>query len=147
MKAALFIAIAFLAGGLLPIQGAINARLGQALHHPLQASLISFAVGTGFLACCLWLSGIGFPPLGTVGKVPWYLLCGGLMGAVFVTTVLVLVPRIGVANMLIGAMAGQLLISMLIDHFGWLGVPVHSLGISRILGGVFLLLGVALVRH
>lgn len=147
MKTTLFIAFAFLVGGLLPIQGAINARLGQLLHHPLQASLISFSVGTGFLACCLWLSGNGLPPLGIVGKVPWYLLCGGLMGAVFVTTVLILVPRIGVANMLIAAMAGQLFISMLVDHFGWFGVPVHPLGTSRVLGGLCLLLGVALVRH
>jgi transporter family-2 protein len=143
----LFIAIAFLVGGLLPIQGVINARLGQLLHHPLQASLTSFTVGAGFLAGCLWLTGVGFPTAGLVKEVPWYLLCGGLMGAVFVTTVLVLVPRIGVANVLIAAMAGQLFISMLVDHFGWLGVPVHSLGISRILGGIFLLLGVVLVRH
>ncbi len=147
MKSLFFIAIAFLVGGLLPIQGVINTRLGQLLHNPLQASLISFTVGTSFLACCLWLTGIGFPAVGSIGQVPWYLFCGGLMGAVFVTTVLVLIPHIGVANMLIAAMAGQLLISMLVDHFGWLGVPVHSLGISRILGGIFLLLGVVLVRY
>lgn len=147
MKATLFIAIAFLIGGLLPIQGVINARLGQVLNHPLQASLISFSVGTAFLVCCLWLARIGFPSPWIVTQVPWYLLCGGLMGAIFVSTVLVLVPHIGIANMLVAAMAGQMVISMLIDHFGWLGVPVHSLGISRILGGVLLLLGVVLVRH
>ncbi len=147
MKTTLFIAIALLVGGLLPLQGAINARLGQLLNHPLQASLISFAVGTGFLLGCLWLSGIGLPAVAMVGKVPWYLLCGGMMGAVFVTTVLILVPHIGVANMLIAAMAGQLLLSMVIDHFGWLGVPIHPLGLSRLLGGIFLLLGVALVRY
>ncbi|WP_432820891.1 DMT family transporter [Trichloromonas sp.] len=147
MKPAFFIAVAFLVGGLLPIQGAINARLGQALHHPLQASLISFTVGAGFLACCLWLTGIGFPSAGLVRQVPWFLLCGGLMGALFVSTVLILIPHIGVANMLIAAMAGQVFISMLVDHFGWFGVPVHSFGGSRILGGFFLLLGVVLVRH
>jgi transporter family-2 protein len=147
VKAALFIAIAFLVGGLLPIQGAINARLGQVLDHPLQASLISFTVGAGFLAGCLWLTGVGLPAPGVFREVPWYLLCGGFMGAVFVTTVLVLVPHIGVANMLVAAMAGQIFLSMLVDHFGWLGVPVHSLGLSRLLGGICLLLGVVLIRH
>jgi bacterial/archaeal transporter family-2 protein len=140
-------AIAFIVGGLLPIQGAINARLGQILHHPLQASLVSFGVGTGFLACCLWLTGIGFFSLGVAKEVPWYLFSGGLMGAVFVSVVLVLVPRIGIANVLVAALVGQLFISMLVDHFGWLGVPIHSLGISRIFGGLFLLVGVVLVRH
>lgn len=147
MKTFWFIALAFLVGGLLPIQGGFNARMGQLLAHPLQSSLISFAVGTLFLALCLVLPGIGLPGWGEIREIPWYLLTGGFMGAIFVTLVLLLIPRIGVANVVVASLAGQLLVSMLLDHFGWLGVPPHPLGIPRMLGGFCLLLGVFLVRY
>jgi transporter family-2 protein len=147
VKAFWFIALAFMVGGFLPIQGGFNARMGQLLDHPLQASLVSFAVGTLFLAVCLWLPGIGLPGLSQLRGIPWYLLTGGFMGAVFVTLVLLLIPRVGVANVLVATMAGQLVVSMLLDHFGWLGAPAHPLGISRVLGGLCLMLGVVLIRY
>jgi transporter family-2 protein len=48
---------------------------------------------------------------------------------------------------LVATMAGQLVVSMLLDHFGWLGAPTHPLGISRVLGGLCLMLGVVLIRY
>ncbi|MEJ2200706.1 MAG: DMT family transporter [Desulfuromonadaceae bacterium] len=147
MKALFHIGLAFLIGTLLPVQSAVNARLGQVLQHPLQAALISFSVGTGFLVGFVLLTGIGFPGSGLVHQVPWYLLCGGMLGAVYVTSILMLVPHIGVANVLMAALVGQLFLSMLIDHFGWLGVPVHACGFPRLLGALFLLIGVMLVRQ
>jgi len=139
--------LAFMVGGLLPVQGGFNARLAQLLDHPLQASLISFTVGTMVLAACLLLMGVGLPGVGLFRQVPWYLLTGGCMGAIFVTLVLILIPRVGVASVLMATMAGQLIVSMIFDHFGWLGNPVIPFGPARLVGGVCLILGVVLIRY
>lgn len=147
MKVFWLLILAFLVGGLLPVQGGFNARLGQLLDHPLQASLISFTVGTLFLAVCLWLTGIGLPGVGLFRQVPWYLLTGGCMGAIFVTLVLLLIPRVGVASVLLATLAGQLIVSMIFDHFGWLGNPVIPFGPARFIGGLCLILGVVLIRY
>lgn len=147
MKVFWLLMLAFMVGGLLPIQGGFNARMAQLLAHPLQASLISFAVGTMFLAGCLWTIGTGLPGFGLLRQVPWYLLTGGCMGAIFVTLVLLLIPRVGVASVLVATMAGQLVVSMLFDHFGWLGNPVIPFGPARLVGGACLILGVVLIRY
>ena len=63
------------------------------------------------------------------------------------TLVLVLIPRVGVASVLMATMAGQLIVSMIFDHFGWLGNPVIPFGPARLVGGVCLILGVVLIRY
>ena len=124
MKHLMLLAAALFAGGIIPIQGAVNARLGQLLRHPLQATFISFLgglIGVMLLLACIR------PPLptkDTISGTPLYLYSGGLFGVIFVTTVLMLIPRIGVATMLATAITGQLIVSLVIDHFGWLNVPV-----------------------
>lgn len=136
----LLILVAALVGGLMPVQGGINAQLGQLMKHPLQASFISFLGGVITLALILFIIRPQTPGLTELRNIPWYLFTGGILGALFVTTVLVLIPQIGTANMLAAAIFGQLTISLLIDHYGWLGVPVHSISWNRVFG-VFLLLG------
>jgi transporter family-2 protein len=58
----------------------------------------------------------------------------------------VLLPRIGAATLIALVVAGQLLSSLLCDHFGWFGVPVHTLDAPRAAGALLLLAGVALIR-
>ena len=69
------------------------------------------------------------------------------MGVVFVTAVLVLIPEIGVLKVLAAAMVGQLLVSAVIDHYGWLWVPVQPFSTSRISGMGCLLAGLYLVHR
>ena len=57
-----------------------------------------------------------------VGDVPWYYLIGGLLGAVYVTTVLVTVRTLGAGGVTAATIAGQLTISVVVDQLGLLGV-------------------------
>jgi transporter family-2 protein len=75
---------------------------------------------------------------------PWWL--GGLFGAAYLAIAIVLLPRIGAATLIALVVAGQLLSSLLCDHFGWFGVPVHTLDAPRAAGALLLLAGVALIR-
>jgi transporter family-2 protein len=146
MKGSSMLLIALAVGGLLALQGMVNAQLGKELSHPLQASLISFSVALLFLAILMLFYGIKVPTLQTLGEIPWYLYTGGLLGVIYVTTALVLIPRVGVANVILAIFVGQMLISICADHFGWFNTPARPIDISRAAGCILLLGGLYLIQ-
>jgi len=138
---------AVVCGFALPIQGAMSSKLAQSLDHPMQSTLISYL--GGLLACCLILLFLS-PPLPTLKKIAEidsYLYLGGILGTIFVTSMLVLMPRIGVANMLAAALVGQLIMSALLDHLGSFGNPIIKLSPSRIFGIALLFFGLYFVQR
>ncbi len=139
--------LAIAAGFMLPIQGALNARLGGLMAHPMQATLISY-IG-GLIACLLVLFFVqrSVPEIRKLADINWYLYCGGFLGAVFVSSMLYLMPKIGIANMLAAAIVGQLIMSTLLDHFGVLGNPQIPVNASRIIGILLLLLGLYFIQR
>ncbi|WP_271272225.1 DMT family transporter [Aliamphritea hakodatensis] len=139
--------LAIAAGFMLPIQGALNARLGGLMEHPMQATLISY-IG-GLIACLLVLFFVqrSVPEIRKLTEINWYLYCGGFLGAVFVSAMLYLMPRIGIANMLAAAIVGQLIMSTVLDHFGALGNPQIPVNSSRIIGIVLLLAGLYFIQR
>ena len=143
----LFIAAALAAGALMPIQGSLNAQLGKLLPHPLQSSLTNFFVGSLVLALMLVVIRAPWPTTGALTAISPHLFLGGVLGAIFVSIVLILIPRIGVLNVLAAALVGQLLISILIDHFGLFGVPVQPVSLSRVAGALSLAAGLALIQR
>ena len=147
MNKLLIIFLVMIVGSLIAWQGAINAQLGKILSHPLQAAFISFLGGTLALAAALMLMQIGFPSFSVIRGVPPYLLIGGLLGAIFVTSVILFVPKIGVANVLIAAVAGQLVLSLIIDNYGLLGVPKQDISMTRIAGTLLVIAGLFLVNR
>lgn len=147
MNSFLMIILAVIAGGLTAIQGAFNANLGKVLAHPLQATLISFVVGTLGTLVTLALMRAGLPSVSRLAGIPPYLFLGGLFGALFITATIFFIPKIGVASMLVAALLGQMLISLVLDHFGMFGVPVHSATLQRFAGVGFVILGLYLLTR
>ncbi|PIE69526.1 MAG: hypothetical protein CSA21_02050 [Deltaproteobacteria bacterium] len=141
------ILITLIAGCLMPVQPGINVLLSQVTSGPYMASLISFAVGTlALLVLCLALR-LPFPTLHTLTEVPWWYWTGGLLGAVFVTVTIIVAPRLGAVNMLTYLIVGQMLASLLLDHYGVLGFPQHTLNPWRVLGVLCLIIGVILIKR
>jgi transporter family-2 protein len=132
------------AGCLVGMQAPINSRLGKALGD-VQAATFSFLVGTAALLLVAAFVRGGLGNLGHVGRTPWWALVGGLLGAVFVTVALVTVRTLGASGLTAAVIAGQLMISVVIDRFGLLGVAKQHIGTSRVLGLVLLVAGVVLV--
>jgi transporter family-2 protein len=145
-KTLLLMAIAMFAAGVIPLQAAINGKLGEILKQPFLAAFVSFVGGTIFLAVIVLVTSRGVPTWPAGAGIPWYLFTGGLLGAVFVTMTLVLVPKIGTANVLAAAIVGQLILGVLIDHFGWLHVDPRPINLPRIIGCVVLLVGILLIQ-
>lgn len=143
----LFILLAILAGAMLPVQGVVNSQLGRVLDNVVLATLISFLVGSltllmVFLFRNNWSAGSGLQGL---RDVPPVLYIGGALGAIYVTAVAALIPKIGVANTMIAVILGQVLLSLLLDHLGVFGVEVRAINWLRFLGASLVVLGLVLV--
>jgi transporter family-2 protein len=138
----------FIVGGLFALQGPINAYLAKLIGSPIQASFVSFSVGTITLCFVCLVTGVGLPSLKGLLKVPPQWLVGGLFGAAVVTTTIFMVPRFGIAAVLLVALAGQLFFSLILDHFALLGLPQTPLDPWRVLGVTFVIFGAFLCnRH
>ena len=135
-----------LAGGATALQAPTNARLAVAMGSPVNAAFVSFAIGTvalGILAAALHVR----PDVGAAKAMPVWAWFGGLYGCVFVITAAWGVPKLGAALTITLMVAGQLLISMAIDHFGAFGVPRSPVGIGKLAGVALVFVGVLLVRR
>jgi transporter family-2 protein len=130
-------------GGFIALQAPINAGLGKATGS-FAAALVSFAVGTLILAAIVVASGKagGVPE---AANVQWYYLLGGILGAAYVFSALVLVDEIGAGGVAAATVTGQLVTSVLLDRLGVLGLEQTSLSWDRLLGVGLLLVGTYLV--
>ncbi len=142
-----YLFLAFLIGVANSIQSGVNSQLRIDTKNALLSSVISF--GTGFLAliiCYLFFNKEPIPSLENFKNISWWKWMGGLLGAFYIVTVIITVRDIGPANMLCLIIAGQLVAGVLIDHYGLMGFPVHTIntwrivGVGLIVGGVYLIL-------
>ncbi len=71
---------------------------------------------------------------------------GRVLGAFYVASSVLLVPRLGVALTFSLIIAGQMLIILVIDHFGLLGIAIKEISLPRLLGVTLITIGVVLIR-
>lgn len=142
----LWLLLALAAGAMMPTQAAINHKLALYVQHPVLSAFISFAVGTLALLGYILATGIPVSQLALAKNAPVIAWTGGLLGAFFVAAVVTLVPRLGVALTFSLLVAGQMALTLLIDHYGLLGAPVKEANWPRILGILLVIGGVILIR-
>jgi transporter family-2 protein len=139
------VSMGLLAGIGATVQLGLNMLLARKLGHPNLSALVSFAIGAlTLLVICLAMR-LPIPALETVRTVPWWYFAGGVAGALFVATSIVLAPRLGAATTFGIIIAGQVAATLVLDHFGWLGFNLHPVTTARVIGAILLVLGVALV--
>lgn len=142
----LAMALLFVGGALTALQGPANARLSQGVGSVINGAFISFVIGTVALAIVALFMQVR-PESQAVRSIPWWAWIGGLYGCLFVTSIAWGVPRLGVGTTLTVVIAGQLILSVVLDHFGAFGTPVSPISWGRI-GGILLVIGgVLLVRR
>lgn len=137
----LFLAIAFVAGATSSFQVIVNAQLRTFLTHPMQATWVSFVVGTLVSSVYCLLVRAPLPASDVLTRAPWWVWIGGLLGTLFVWSSIVVSPKIGVAALLCAVVAGQMIASLLIDHFGWLNATPFPANPQRVLGAVLVVIG------
>jgi transporter family-2 protein len=131
-------------GSLLALQAAANVQLATALASPFGASALQLGIGAGILLALAAAAGA----LGVFGALadaePWT-LAGGLGSALYITAGILLFPRVGAVAAVGLFIAGQLLASVLLDGFGWLGVERDQPGGVTLAGAGAAVAGIALV--
>jgi bacterial/archaeal transporter family-2 protein len=139
--------LAFLGGAVLPLQMGVNGSLRQGLGHPMQATFVSFAVGSiaALMACLLMRTPM--PTADRIAQPALWMWLGGCFGVFYVFTTIVSGPRIGAALAVSLAIAGQLIIATMLDHTGSLGFPQHSISPMKLAGIGLVIAGVLVVSY
>ena len=137
---------ALISGAFAALQTPTNAMLSRAVNSPVNAALISFAVGTAALLVIALALGVKPNPAAVRG-LPAYAWADGLYGAFFVTAAAFAAPRIGLALFIALLIAGQLGMALLLDHLGAFGLERRPVDAGRVLGIAAILAGVLLIRR
>lgn len=137
--------MALIAGALLPIQAGLNTKMGKIIASPINASLISFIVG-GIAVLFVSVLTKQQLSLASLKTAPGYVWLAGLMGAFYVTTIILAFPRIGPALTFGLVVAGQMIISVLLDQYNILVAQQHQVNIWKIAGIVLVVSGVVIIR-
>lgn len=143
----LWIVVTMLVGMVLPLQAGVNANLAKHLGSAPQAAFVSFVGGVVMMIAFCLASRDQLPSLKSLTEVPPYLLMGGFLGGLLVMTSIIVAPRIGAVALVAALVSGQLIFSLVIDHFGWIGYPVRPMNAMRMFGVALLLIGLLIIQR
>ncbi|RQR54580.1 DMT family transporter [Burkholderia sp. Bp9140] len=139
-------AFALAAGAVVPFQAASNAALGRTLGNPLWAAMASLLTSLIVIVATVLAMKTPLPALGAAGHRPPWLWLGGIAGAVYIAGAVILPPKLGAGGFIVGVIAGQMLASTLIDHFGLMGLEPKPMTLARITGVGLIAIGILVVQ-
>jgi transporter family-2 protein len=143
----LFFAAALLAGALITVQTGSNARLKEAFAEALPAVIVSSSLGIIVLVAMTVSARTPWPSLPSIAGTPWWGWLGGALGAVYAVTTVLLARELGAATLTALVVTGQLVCSVVLDHFGWVGFNEHAAGIGRVVGCLLMVAGFFLIAR
>ncbi len=141
-----WVILVFFGGMLIPLQAGINMHLAALAQSSLWAALVSFSVGALALACLVGISRAPWPSAEQTAAFPAWVWVGGFCGAYLVWMSIYVAPHLGAAVLVAFLVAGQMLASLVFDHYGWLGFEVREINAGRILGALLVWTGAVLIR-
>ncbi len=143
----LLLSLAIFAGAAIPFQSAMNASLGKSLLSPYFSALTVFIVAILAMLIFIGLSRQGLPTINQFAAAPKWSYLGGILGALYVLLIVILAPKLGIGNVTVLVLTGQVLAAVVIDQFGLLGATVHPINWPRFIGVLLLCVGVYLVKR
>lgn len=135
--------LALLAGAALSFEGAIYAELGITVGQ-LETSFYNFFMGTIIMGLLLLFFGKG--RLSYTFEAPKWSLLGGVFGVVYLTSIVVSVPYVGVGITMVAVIIGQLMMSMVVEHFGWLGSKKTRINKEKIFAVISMIIALILIN-
>ena len=128
------------------MQQAVNADLRSSLESAAWAGFVSYLGGTVCMLLLVLVLRDAVPPAAVMARSHWWAWSGGFFGAIYIAISILLVPRLGTATFVALLVAGQMVSSLIFDHYGWLGLAAHPVDPFRVVGAVLLVGGVILLR-
>ena len=135
-----------LGAGALQALGVVwNAQLRGALVNPWLAAAVSFVPIVFVFLTVFAIRPTPLPTREDLSGMPWWAPLGGLAGAVAVFGGLLFVDTVGAGAFNGLLITANLLTSIAIDHFGWLGMPVCRARTGRLVGAGLMVGGILLI--
>ena len=134
-------------GALQAAGNSMNARLRVGLVNPWLAAVVSFALIVFVFATLFLVMPTPLPSLADLGRMPWWPPLGGIAGAVAVFGGLAFVDKVGAGPFNGLLITANILTSLCIDQFGWLGMHAHSQATAHWIGGALMVAGIALIAR
>jgi len=141
-----FVLLGLIAGATVPIQAGINSRLSFFTGSNISAAVISFLAGTITIIVFALIARTPLPKPEAFTQAPWWVWTGGAFGAFYVVSSIILVNKVGAVSMLAFIIAGQMIASIIIDHYGLVGYPMSPISIYKIVGIIFITIGVVFIK-
>ncbi|MEM9328921.1 MAG: DMT family transporter [Bacteroidota bacterium] len=148
MKQQLFpLLLALTAGIFVPLQTGANAFLTKGLGHGMLSTLIVFIVAALSSLMIVAFQRPALPSMSHLSTIPWYAWgVGGVLGTAYIFILIYTAPRLGMATVVGLVVLGQMLMAMLMDHFGWMGLSIHAFNWKRMAGALLMIAGLLIIR-
>jgi transporter family-2 protein len=137
--------VTLLVGAGLVVQIGLNMAVARAVGSATAAAMANFLVGSVVLLVLFVLLRQDWPTRDQLGAVPWWAWAGGFFGAMYVASVTLNGPRLGAVLLLALTVTGQMVASLVVDHYGLLGFAQQPISLTRVLGVGLLAAGVYLI--
>ena len=142
-----WLCLAVVAGGCIALQAAANGSL--------RANIDSVWYAAFYSICGTILTAVLFivfaqptaPSMAAVRSTPWWNWIGGPLGATVVLAGASLISRLGATAFAAAFVGGQLVFSLLLDHYGWMDLPQESITAGRLAGAALVFAGMLMVRY
>ena len=137
-----------LAAGALQAWGPpMNNALRNSLENPWLSSIVSFLPIVAFLSIIWMCQPHPFPTRESIAAMPWWAPLGGLIGAFAVVAGLLFVGQVGAGTFGGLTITANILMSLLVDKYGWFGMTVHELTAGRAVGAFLMVAGIFLISR
>ena len=141
---AIFAAWTLLAGAGIPLIGVLNSGVARSVGNPFAATAIMFAIALT-VAIGITLSVYGPPTVAQLGSAPSICYAAGLLIGFYALSATVIIPRFGAASFISYILIAQLLTSAAVDQFGWFGMERRPLDMTKLVGLVVIVAGIAIM--
>jgi transporter family-2 protein len=140
METTVYILLAILMGAAISIYMPMNSTVGKLTGSPLVANVAFYSIG--LLASILLIGFFGdFKSMLKLRNIPPFLLLAGIMSAFMVLGTIFLIPKFGARKVFLLQISGQIIMALLISHFGMLASPKDPLTWQKLVGAGLLILG------
>ena len=139
--------VALLAGAANPFQSGTNAQLNKQLGAPLWATVVVYVTGLLGVLTVTLIARERLPAAGQVMGVSWWAWLGGLISIASTMAGLMLAQKLGSGVFTGLSLTASLVMSVTLDHMGWIGFKQHTASPARLAGCALMVAGVWMVSR
>lgn len=140
MQTTLYIVLAFAMGLIMSIYLPMNSSVAKYVGSSIAANVIFFIVALLTSTLIFLLSG-RWDTINHLNDVPAFLYLAGFVSAFVVLGTTFLIPHIGARKFFILLITGQILMAMVVSHFGILESPKDPINLQKMIGAALVLAG------